>query len=294
MAKSSTKNHLSGFRVFLNRTHSRRIYSQIAAWIVLLHLLSVAGSGTTIIVIRFDDAVVIVTDSKALDLTTGKSTSICKIQTGRAFAWAVSGLVWDTTGGYNINATIARVATKRDTLRHKVNELDERMPDVIRREAKRLRRIAPKVFERFINSSEILEFSFIGSENGKMTDFFREYKIELVKGEVNVAWTWSRECPGKSCRYPQMTVMGQRMDVIEPYLVAHPAMYIPSSIEAAIQTGTNLVQMEAVASPDVVALPINVAVISSHGVWWGPNNVQCKDQQKARNPPAVTIAPKHP
>jgi hypothetical protein len=83
-----------------------------------------------------------------------------------------------------------------------VNELDEMMPNVIRKEAKRLRRMSPKVFDRFINSSEFLEFSFIGSENGKMTDFFRQHKIELVKAELNVTWTWSR-VPEKAADTPR-------------------------------------------------------------------------------------------
>lgn len=286
------KNRFPCFRVFLNRTNSRRIYSHVAVWITLLHLLAVTGRGTTIIGIRFNEVVVIVADSRLLELASGKTAAVCKIHARREFTWAVAGLIWDTTGGYNINRTIGRIAAKRDTLRRKVNELDETIPDVIREEAKIMRRTAPKVFERFINSSEILEFLFIGSENGKMTEFFREYKIELVKGKVNVAWTWSRECPGRDCRYPQMTVMGER-GAAEAYLVAHPVAYTPSSIESAIRIGTMLVQMEAVASPDVVGLPINTAIIDSHGVQWGPDNIQCKDTNKTQKPSAK-YTPKHP
>jgi hypothetical protein len=70
------------FQGLLNGTHSRRIYSQIAAWVTVLHLLGVVASGTTIIAMRFDEAVVIVTDSKALNLTTGKSTSVAKFTQG--------------------------------------------------------------------------------------------------------------------------------------------------------------------------------------------------------------------
>jgi hypothetical protein len=80
-----------------------------------------------------------------------------------------------------------------------------------------------------------------------------------------------------------MTVMGQR-EAAEAYLVANPAMYTPSSIDAAIKIGTKLVQMEAVASPDIFALPINTAIIDSSGVHWGTDNIQCKDTNKARSP----------
>lgn len=293
-----SRHRLPAFRLLLNRTgsgriysSSGRIYSHVAAWIALAHLLAVPSRSTSVIAVLFDDAVVVVADSKMVDLSNGKASSVCKIHSGKKFAWVVSGLVADTAG-YDVNRIIRRIAVKEETVRNKVTELDEAMPDVIRAEAKKLRTKAPKVFERYINSSEILEFLYIGADGGKMMTFFREYKIELIKGQVNVDWTWSRDCPGKGCRRPQMTVMGERV-AVEKYIVAHPAALAPSSIEAAMQTGTMFVQMEAAASPEVVAFPVNTAVIDTQAVRWGADNKQCKEMNRERKPNAENPA-KHP
>jgi hypothetical protein len=274
------KHHLSRLRVFLKRTNPRRIYSHIAMWLALLHLLGTHSGSTTIIGVRFDEAVVIVSDSKEINLNNGQSRGVCKIHTGQGFTWAESGMVEEIGGRYNINQTISSVAAKNSTPRRKVDELDKIIPGVIREEGKRMRIINPLMFDRFINMSEILEFLYIGVENEKLVSFFREYRIRLIKGEVSVEQTWKRECPRADCRYPQMMVMGER-DEVEAYLVTHPSMYTPSTIEGAIQTGTMLVQMEATAWPTFVSLPIETAVVSTHGVWWSPENTYCKDAEKA-------------
>jgi hypothetical protein len=78
-----------------------------------------------------------------------------------------------------------------------------------------------------------------------------------------------------------MTVMGEN-SAAEAYLIAHPSMYTPSTVEAAIKVGATLVQMEVTASPAYVGLPIDTAVVSSRGIWWGTDNVYCKDPEKAR------------
>lgn len=239
---------------------------------VMCGCLTRAG-GTTIVVIRTPDEVVIAADSAGTirgDGLSATTESVCKVyELDSRFYFAVSGLVNDPQSGFNIPEIVAAADRDGGSLAARLARMEREVTDAVLRELPQLRKRDPKGYEEIVTSKGAVTVMLAGIDGGSpVATSFSLGLTRSANGMMETSITRD-SCPGNCPSGVRAFWFGEG-GAIERLCDggAMPKLGMP-------ELARYLVQAEIDARAPNVAGPIDVLRVLSQGPQWVQRKQSC-------------------
>jgi hypothetical protein len=248
---------------------------------LMLLLCCYPARGTTIVVIRNDQAIVIAADSRLLEVTSGggvrtAGNSECKVQKMARFFWASAQLDHDDVTGFSVQHFVATAGRFRGTLFAQMSEFERIIAPALLREVTSLKTRDPNYYHALlVNSFPALEIVFFGVEKKELVLHFRQFIYKKAGRNFKIVANPVRaiDCPGVSCHRTQLVLLGEYRAIAS--FMLHPTW--PTGITP-IDAARKLVEIEEQASPTYVGGPITEFVLNTNSEQWVADEVGCQKQ----------------
>jgi hypothetical protein len=239
-----------------------------AAVLTSLCLLGfVPCSATTLVALWTPDRIVLGADSMVV--TEGPAAfDACKIVNADGTWLAVSGLVTDSTAGFELGPLARLALGASGTMKEKLTRFADSVQTPLQRAYDGLRRDSPVEHARFASGRPVLQAIFAGQENGRPV----LATVAFVPGTGGSLELRASLVDGSDARGPRLIYAGQQ-DRIREYLKAHREWFAADRQEIV----RSLVQLEVDGGPGLVGGPIDIVEIDAAGTHWVQRKSGCQE-----------------
>ena len=165
---------------------------------MLLYSFTQSLSGTSVVIVRTPQRVVIAADS--LGKLNGKSVNMCKIVTHPRFStvFAMAGIATTSRRFSAFDLAKSAIAINYGKMRATVEWFESKATIRIKTEMQRMRKEDPSEYKQALNRPEPFQIAFIGWDENIPTFTTIAFSLQESAGKVRVAYKESR-CPGEGC-----------------------------------------------------------------------------------------------
>jgi len=238
----------------------------------LILLMGVPCHGTTVVVLRDRQQIIIAADSGGWSPTSPTPLSICKIVSTHDVVFSSAGLLEDRPSKFDVTKIATQAFSENGSILQREATFSELISKPLLRAIWRIKRDTPKVFDtEIVGKPQALQVVFTGFENGRpiyVADFF---SVRQRKGRISIRFSGNR-CPG-GCN-----------DKGNSYLLMGEISAAQAKISAGsfwtsdlIRDARTLIDIEIAARPDNVSGPIDILRVSGEGLTWVQRKPDCKN-----------------
>jgi len=255
---------------------------------ILLLMSSVAGYGSSIIVVRNDNEVVIGTDSKTVitsrgDMSDAQSALSCKIIRADnvfiAFA-GIAGIVPHDQRAipreFDLAEIMNKAALREGSIMDKADTLAKAVESVLLRMSEWAKKKMPVLFEKMFLGRQSLQVLIAGIENGSPTIVVMAFEPRISPSgemEINIE---SRPCPGIACPGGLVYLFLGKHEAIDRYLLGDPEIWKDDPVDVV----RKLLNIETTAERQTVGPPIDILRITKEGSEWIQKKEMCGDYSR--------------
>lgn len=255
---------------------------------ILLLMSSVPGYGSSIIVVRNDNEIVIGTDSKTVstargDLSDAQSALSCKIIRANnvfiAFA-GIAGIVPNNQRAipqeFDLTEIMNKAALGEGSIMDKADTLAKAVESVLLRMSEWAKKKMPVLFEKMFLGRQSLQVVIAGMENGSTTMVVMAFESRISpfgELEINIE---SRPCPGIACPAGLVYLFMGKHEAIDRYLPGDPEIWKDDPVDLV----RKLLDIETTAERQTVGPPIDILRITKEGSEWIQKKEMCGDYSR--------------
>jgi len=254
--------------------------------LVLLFVISYTPAyGSSIIVVRTDNEVVIGTDSKRVraakeDLSNAQSELVCKIvRADNIFivSAGIAGILPHNHGKipaeFDLTEIMNRAALGEGSMMDKADTLAKAVDGALLRISEWAKKKMRTFFEKMFIGKQLLQVVIAGLENGLPTIIVMAFEPTISpSGELKIN-VESHPCPGVACPSGFVYIFIGKHEAIDRYLPLAPDMWKNNPVEVVRE----LMEIEVTSERETVGRPIDILRITKDGPEWIQEKDMCED-----------------
>ncbi len=234
-----------------------------------LVLLAGTSDGTTLVVVRSDNYILIGADSLVSQVNPDAqlpTMSGCKILKAGRFFVAVAGMFGQGgPAGFNAYAMLQEIAQHEKTAVATADRFDTVAKRPYEKLLLRFYKKNPKVFEKVCNNQACMQLLVADYNDGNPMYAVRLFRVVLKHDVPTVAIDPNHDCPG-TCPLPTSNMVIGDNITSKPF-AASPIFWAEHSPASFIE---GLIQIEARAHPTEVGGPVSILALDKNGAHWVP------------------------
>jgi len=259
-----------------------RKYILLVSFLVISY---VPAYGSSLIVVRNGNEVVIGTDSKRLmetkeNLSDARSELVCKIVRADNIFIASAGIAGILPYGrgeipaeFDLTEIMNKAALIEGSIVDKAVSLSKAIDGSLLRISEWAKKKMPTFFEKMFIGEQLLQVVMAGLENGSPTIIIMTFEPRLSpSGELKID-VESRPCPGIGCPSGSVYILMGRHEAIDRYLPLDPGIWENDPVEVV----RKLMEIEVTSESETVGAPIDIVRITKEGSEWVQEKDMCKD-----------------
>lgn len=252
----------------------------------LLLISYVPAYGSSIIVVRNDNEVVIGTDSKRLretkeNLSDARSELVCKIVRADNIFIASAGIAGILPYGrgeipseFDLTEIMNKAALIEGSIMDKAGSLSKAVDGALLRISGWAKKKMPAFFEKMFIGKQLLQVVMAGLEKGAPTIITLAFEPRLSpSGELRID-VEAHPCPGIGCPGGSVSILMGRHEAIDRYLPLDPGIWKNDPVEVV----RKLMEIEVTSESETVGAPIDIVRITKEGSEWVQEKDMCKDR----------------
>jgi hypothetical protein len=234
---------------------------------------AVLHAGTLIVFLMTAVELWVAADSRvvAIGAQQTEATTICKIHKVGAVFYAEAGLLKDTTGRFNAAAIAEQAAVGHPTVPEVAHAFEARVLMPLMDTVSQLRTLNPHYYYSHVREQAALQVAFFGAERRGLRLAIRRFFIH-TDGQRRPSVSIDRfDCPG-DCDHARTWAFLGGSEVLNRFLEANPRYLTEHGSRATLQ---RLMDLEAIAHPDLVSPPVDILQIGPEGPAWVQRKPSC-------------------
>lgn len=222
--------------------------------------------GTTVIVLRKPDKIIIGTDSKGSILGTSKSENCCKIFRFENTVFAIAGFKGDLET-FNLPSIVLKACKIGSSVKNKADVFQDIVLDELSNLIEYSKYVSQKEYEK-LKDYLICSVVFAAVEDDELKICIRKVGIDTIKGELSVLE--SIDCPGNCGEEIFTYVAGSKKRITNNELL------FLKSVSDPVDVIHGLIELETIANPEQVGLPVDIIELDKKGLGWVKNKPECE------------------
>ncbi len=234
--------------------------------------------GTTIVIVRTRNLVVIASDSKAQYQGAQGLPQVCKIARQNETYFVVAGIAQDARRGFLANRIVSSAIARSSTFDEQANGVENDMLEALAKELGSMRTDNPEEFKFAVTGESPSTIGLVAVENGIPKVTVLSFIYDHVTGKMSVK---RDSCPGTCDVEYSIIQMGHVL----------PPEEFNKATGSPTQIAIKLVQLEIDRDPHEVGPPIEVLEIRPDESQWLQDDLNCSTQSGVRKkyPRALTL-----
>lgn len=247
-----------------------RSESRYMMWLFLIVTLNGWSFGTTVVIMRRPDSLIVGSDSLTRD-EFGKPTLGCKIRHNGTIFFAAAGVMSYATTGFDVFRLASDVTTKHRSIQEAATAFRASSFIPFQKTLQGLRDGMPEFYNKMVKRGpEPLQVVFFGIEHSIPKFVLVYFRIKDDSGvSVKISMRY-KSCPGSACAKPDA------VELLGENAAAHRVAKAISPNDDDAESVRRMVDAEKAASPAIVNGPTEVIVVDSKGFHWAHNDQDCE------------------
>jgi hypothetical protein len=261
----------------------------VGKYILLTFLLVMSylpAYGSSIIVARNDNEIIIGTDSKRVrtateDLSDARSELICKIVRADNIFITSAGIVgidsYNQRRGipreFDLTEVMKKAALSEGSIMDKADTLAKSLSGDLLRISEWVKKKMPALFKQMSFGKQLLHVVMAGLENGTPTFIVMAFELSISpSGEqkINVEF---HPCPGIACPSNFVYIFMGKHEAIDRYLPQDPDIWKNNPVDVV----RKLIEIEMTSEHETIGPPIDILRITKEGSEWIQKKDMCAD-----------------